>query len=144
VKQPCGEDHLKQVVDYQSVLELERFSIFHDLRPDYLDDVNVEEANKQRGERRAHQQPISRPCICKKNVKELFETSVLPLKVSLALSHRADLCQMYKLILFDFTNTDDDLIDSKPAEVCADRSLEVTEVDRLECPSCAFAMKSPT
>lgn len=67
IKQPRREDHLKQVVDYQSILKLERFSVLHELRTQCFDNVDITDANEQRGKRWTHQQPISRPCICKKH-----------------------------------------------------------------------------
>lgn len=65
VKQPGGEDNLEQIVAYQGVLELEGFSVLHQLRSEHLDAVDVREADEQRGKRRAHQQPIGRPGVYK-------------------------------------------------------------------------------
>lgn len=73
IKQPRGEDHLEQVVDYQSILKLERFSVLHKLRTQRFDDVDIGDANEQRGEGRTHQQPISRPRICKKHQSDSRE-----------------------------------------------------------------------
>lgn len=67
IKQPRREDYLEQVVDYQSILKLKRFSVLHKLRTQCFDDVDISEANEQCGEGRTHQQPISRPRICKKH-----------------------------------------------------------------------------
>lgn len=55
IEEPCRKDHLEQVIDYQGVLKLERFPILHELRPEHLDDVDVSDADEQRGEGRAHQ-----------------------------------------------------------------------------------------
>jgi len=55
VEEPCGEYHLKQIVDYQGIFELEWFPVLHELRPEYFDNVHISETDEQRGEGWAHQ-----------------------------------------------------------------------------------------
>lgn len=70
------QGHHAEIVDYKNSFEVKGFAILHDSRPQWCHKVNVCCDDDGLGDRRRHEQPILRPCICKKKHVEGFEKNM--------------------------------------------------------------------
>lgn len=63
VEQPRGEHHLEEIVVQQDLFQFERFTIFHELGTEDLDEVGVKQADEESREWTAHHCPVIDPWI---------------------------------------------------------------------------------